>query len=91
MAMTLTVDQSGFHFNGKSMKPTKEKNALLAPYGKMLHLYGVVLELLPDPEQEQLLKQTCGCARLVHNDYISMHGDVYRNEKRTLSLSEYLF
>lgn len=89
MALTITVDQEAFHFSGRSLQPTKEKNQLLEPFKKQLHLYGLVLELLPYPEQVSFLCRSFGCARIAHNDYIQAHNQVYQNERRSLSVSEY--
>lgn len=89
MALSLVVNADVYEFHGRSRFPTKEKNALLLPLNKMLHQYGAVLEMYPNKDQANLLSRTCGCARVVHNDFIAARQKVYQEEKRTLSLDEY--
>lgn len=87
--LTLTVKDNEFSFSGRSVFPTKEKNTLLKPYGKMIHNYGVVVELLPDDKQKSLFRQTFGCARLVHNDYLGQRIGLYKKDKNTLTSAQY--
>lgn len=49
---------------------TKQKNKALEPYGKCIHNYGVLLELIPGDKQAAI-NQQIGNARVVHNDYLS--------------------
>ena len=45
----------------------KQKNKALEPYGKCIHNYGVLLELIPGDKQAAI-NQQIGNARVVHND-----------------------
>lgn len=90
MALTLTVNDTGFHFSGRANDITLEKNKLLAPHSKMLHNYGVVLSIIPDEKQKAQIRQFCGCARVVHNDYIHEQEQHYGKTKTHMSLSDYM-
>jgi|GEM_PF-65577 len=88
--VSVTVDEEGrYIFHGRSFSITKDKNAALEPFGKVLSLRGKQLLLLPTPEQTNLIHQTNGCARVVRNDYLAKRMEQYKKEKTTLSVSEY--
>ena len=67
---------------------TKQKNKALEPYGKCIHNYGVLLELIPGDKQTAI-NQQIGNARVVHNDYLSKRIDYYKESKETLTVSKY--
>ena len=67
---------------------TKQKNKALEPYGKCIHNYGVLLELIPGDKQAAI-NQQIGNARVVHNDYLSKRIDYYKESKETLTVSKY--
>ena len=67
---------------------TKQKNKALEPYGKCIHNYGVLLELIPGDKQTAI-NQQIGNARVVHNDYLSKRIDYYKENKETLTVSKY--
>ena len=89
MAIELIEQDGMLRFSGRSVFPSRDKNALLRPRDKMLHLFGVVLELYPNEKQAEFFRRCCGCARVVHNDFISRNLDIYHNQHRKLSVSEY--
>ncbi len=89
MAMTLELTDRGYKFSGQSKNFTNEKNALLKPYGKQILNHGKELLLLPDKDQAMLINKTVGCSRCIRNDYLDRRIDLYKTEKRTLTL--YLF
>lgn len=64
MAVSVIKQDDGtFRFSGRSFRPTEEKMQALAPFGMLLHNWGLVLMLLPDPVQTQALDQQIGNAR----------------------------
>lgn len=67
---------------------TKQKNKALEPYGKCIHNYGVLLELIPGDKQAAI-NQQIGNARVVHNDYFSKRIDYYNENKKTLTVTQY--
>lgn len=67
---------------------TKQKNKALEPYGKCIHNYGVLLELIPGDKQAAI-NQQIGNARVVHNDYLSKRIDYYNENKKTLTVTQY--
>jgi hypothetical protein len=67
------------------MQIIKEKNALLAPYNKMIFNCGTVLQLLPLVGQESLFNQQIGNARLVRNHYRTKREEMYKSPKITLT------
>ena len=67
---------------------TKQKNKALEPYGKCIHNYGVLLELIPGDKQAAI-NQQIGNARVVHNDYLSKREEYYRETKKVLTVSQY--
>ena len=66
----------------------KQKNKTLEPYGKCIHNYGVLLELIPGDKQAAI-NQQIGNARVVHNDYLSKREEYYRETKNALTVSQY--
>ena len=60
MAITVSEENGIFQFSGRSYNITKDKNAALEPYGKIVHNYGIVLELLPDEKQKEDIHQQIG-------------------------------
>ena len=66
----------------------KQKNKALEPYGKCIHNYGVLLELIPGDKQAAI-NQQIGNARVVHNDYLSKREKYYRETKNALTVSQY--
>ena len=90
MAMEVSkLDTGEFVFSGRSFKPTEDKNTLLEPFGKQLLNYGIVLFAIPTEAQAEKFRQTMGCARVVRNDFLDKRIAIYRNEGKTLSVSEY--
>ena len=90
MALELNILENGeFSFSGRSMQITKEKNALLVPYCKILSNYGKVICLLPDNEQMQCINQQIGNARFVRNDYLNERIRTYKESEAILTVSEY--
>ena len=67
---------------------TKQKNKALEPYGKCIHNYGVLLELIPGDKQAAI-NQQIGNARDVHNDYLSKREEYYKETKKALTVSQY--
>ena len=84
------MDDGTFKFNGgKSVfNITMQKNKALEPYGKCIHNYGVLLELIPGDKQTAI-NQQIGNARVVHNDYLSKRIDYYKESKETMTVSKY--
>ena len=70
-------------------KTTKEKNEELAKQGKQLNHFGIVLRIYPNEAQEDLIKQTFGCSRLIYNKYLAERQDYYKKTGKTLSVSDY--
>jgi len=66
----------------------KQKNKALESYGKCIHNYGVLLELIPGDKQTAI-NQQIGNARVVHNDYLSKREEYYRETKNALTVSQY--
>ena len=66
----------------------KQKNKALEPYGKCIHNYGVLLELIPGNKQAAI-NQQIGNARVVHNDYLSKREEYYKKTKKALTVSQY--
>ena len=66
----------------------RRKNKALEPYGKCIHNYGVILELIPGDKQAAI-NQQIGNARVVRNDYLSKRIDYYKENKETLTVSKY--
>ena len=66
----------------------KQKNKALEPYGKCIHNYGVLLELIPEDKQAAI-NQQIGNARVVHNDYLSKREEYYKETKKTLTVLQY--
>ena len=88
--MTLEITEDGrFVFHGKSYKPTEDKNALLAPLGKVLLNYGQELMMLPEGGEPQGINQQIGNARFVKNDYLNARIAYYGETKKTLSVGRY--
>lgn len=90
MAVTAEQLQDGtFRFHGRTKDITKQKNAALKPFGKQLLNCGLVLRLLPAPEQAQVLNRQIGNARFVRNRYLEERIRLYQEEKKSLSVSDY--
>lgn len=89
MAITVSEENGIFQFSGRSYNITKDKNAALEPYGKIVHNYGIVLELLPDEKQKEDIHQQIGNARFVRNRYLYDRNAYYSENKKTLSVSAY--
>lgn len=70
-------------------KTVKQRNEELKPFGKQLKHYGLVLCVLPTEKQVNLAQQTFGCSRLIYNKYLSERKEYYKENKKTLSISEY--
>lgn len=70
-------------------KTVKQRNDELKPLGKQLRHYGLVLALLPTEKQVNLSNQTFGCSRLVYNKFLSTRKECYKENKKTLSISDY--
>lgn len=89
MGMSLNIENDKYEFHGRAKDITKQKNALLAPYNKMVHNYGMELTLLPDEEQTSKINQNIGNARFVANHYLSDRDNLYKDKKEILSVSTY--
>ena len=87
--LTLKIQNGEYVFNGRSMQITKDKNALLAPYDKMIMNYGVVLSILPEENKKSDIHQQIGNARVVHNDYWEQRKAVYEKDKTILTPAKY--
>ena len=87
--LTLEVKNNEFIFHGRSMQITKDKNTLLAPFGKMVFNYGVILKLLPIEDQVFKMNQQIGNARFVRNDYLNERETQYKKDKSTLTVADY--
>ena len=90
---TVTAEQQAdgtFEFRGGKggFNITAQKNKALEPYGKCIHNYGVLLELIPEDKQAAISQQI-GNARVVHNDYLSKCEKYYKETKKTLTVSQY--
>ena len=90
MAVTAEQLQDGtFRFHGRAKDITKQKNVALRPFGKQLLNCGLVLRLLPAPEQAQAISQQIGNARFVRNRYLEERIRLYQEEKRTLGVETF--
>ena len=90
---TVTAEQQAdgtfeFHGGKGGFNIIKQKNKALEPYGKCIHNYGVLLELIPGDKQTAI-NQQIGNARVVHNDYLSKREDYYKETKKALTVSQY--
>ena len=90
---TVTAEQQTdgtFEFRGGKggFNIIKQKNKALEPYGKCIHNYGVLLELIPEDKQAAI-NQQIGNARVVHNDYLSKREEYYKETKKALTVSQY--
>lgn len=70
-------------------KSIKEKNKELAPLGKQLVHYGIVLCLKPTNSQKILFNKSFGCSRLIYNDYLLKRQKHYKATGETLSVGNY--
>lgn len=89
MPLSLTVKEDKYCFSGRSFNITKDKNELLKPYQKQLLNYGVVLRLSPTKEQQGEINCQIGNARFVRNNYLNERINLYKEEKKTLTVSTY--
>ena len=90
---TVTAEQQPdgtfeFHGGKGGFNIIKQKNKALESYGKCIHNYGVLLELIPGDKQAAI-NQQIGNARVVHNDYISKREEYYKETKKALTVSQY--
>ena len=90
---TITAEQQAdgtfeFHGGKGGFNIIKQKNKALEPYGKCIHNYGVLLELIPGDKQTAI-NQQIGNARVVHNDYLSKREEYYKETKKALTVSQY--
>ena len=90
---TITAEQQAdgtfeFHGGKGGFNIIKQKNKALEPYGKCIHNYGVLLELIPEDKQAAI-NQQIGNARVVHNDYLSKREEYYKETKKALTVSQY--
>ena len=90
---TITAEQQAdgtfeFHGGKGGFNIIKQKNKALEPYGKCIHNYGVLLELIPGDKQAAI-NQQIGNARVVHNDYLSKREEYYKETKKTLTVLQY--
>ena len=90
---TVTAEQQAdgtfeFHGGKGGFNIIKQKNKALEPYGKCIHNYGVLLELIPGDKQSTI-NQQIGNARVVHNDYLSKREEYYKETKKTLTVLQY--
>ena len=77
-----------FHGGKGGFNIIVQKNKALEPYGKCIHNYGVLLELIPGDKQAAI-NQQIGNARVVHNDYLSKREEYYKETKKTLTVLQY--
>lgn len=70
-------------------KTIAEKNKELAPLGRQLVHYGIVLCLEPTIQQQVLFNKTFGCSRLIYNDYLYKRKEFYRENGTNLSVAQY--
>ena len=77
-----------FHGGKGGFNIIVQKNKALEPYGKCIHNYGVLLELIPGDKQSAI-NQQIGNARVVHNDYLSKREEYYKETKKALTVSQY--
>ena len=77
-----------FHGGKGGFNIIVQKNKALEPYGKCIHNYGVLLELIPGDKQSAI-NQQIGNARVVHNDYLSKREEYYKETKKTLTVLQY--
>ena len=77
-----------FHGGKGGFNIIVQKNKALEPYGKFIHNYGVLLELIPGDKQSAI-NQQIGNARVVHNDYLSKREEYYKETKKTLTVLQY--
>lgn len=70
-------------------KSVADKNKELAPLGKQVVHYGIVLCVKPNEYQKILFNKTFGCSRLIYNDYLSNRQEYYNAEGKTLSVANY--
>ena len=88
--VTVTKNADGtFTFHGKSLSPTRDKNAALAPYGMVVHDEGIKLMVLPEKAQGQKFAQFIGCSRFVRNNYLDERTAYYKETGQTLSVAVY--
>ena len=90
---TVTAEQQAdgtfeFHGGKGGFNIIVQKNKALEPYGKCIHNYGVLLELIPGDKQSAI-NQQIGNARVVHNDYLSKREEYYKKTKKALTVSQY--
>ncbi|WP_368214121.1 RNA-guided endonuclease InsQ/TnpB family protein, partial [Blautia sp. RTP21359st1_E11_RTP21359_211015] len=90
---TVTAEQQAdgtfkFHGGKGGFNIIKQKNKALESYGKCIHNYGVLLELIPGDKQTAI-NQQIGNARVVHNDYLSKREEYYKETKKALTVSQY--
>ena len=90
---TITAEQQAdgtfeFHGGKGGFNIIVQKNKALEPYGKCIHNYGVLLELIPGDKQSAI-NQQIGNARVVHNDYLSKREEYYKETKKTLTVLQY--
>ena len=78
-----------FTFKGRSLSPTADKNAALAPYNKAIWNYGVQLRAYPTDEQASQIDRTIGCARFVRNNYLSARIAYFDETRKTLKVTDY--
>ena len=77
-----------FHGGKGGFNIIVQKNKALEPYGKCIHNYGVLLELIPGDKQSAI-NQQIGNASVVHNDYLSKREEYYKETKKTLTVLQY--
>ena len=77
-----------FHGGKGGFNIIVQKNKALEPYGKCIHNYGVLLELIPGDKQSAI-NQQIGNARVVHNDYLSKREEYYKETKKALTVLQY--
>ena len=90
---TVTAEQQSdgtfeFRWGKGGFNIVAQKNKALEPYGKCIHNYGVLLELIPGDKQAAV-NQQIGNARVVHNDYLSKREEYYKETKKALTVSQY--
>lgn len=89
MAVTVTKIGDTYTFSGRAYNITEAKNNALKPYGRVVHDYGLVLELIPDEKQRQGLAQQIGNARFMRNRYLNDRIAYYQETKKILTVAEY--
>ena len=89
ITVSYNKDTGVFSFAGRAINITKQKNAALAPYNKMVRNYGLVFELKPSKEDIVNLNTQIGNARFMRNQYLSTCKQYYEATHLHLSMDAF--